>query len=175
MSFILLDTCLGWMGIVGSPAGLRRVILPQESKEAVISNVHGWGWATGGDDSASFGDLPQRFRRYLKGEQVGFPDKLDLAGATRFQQSVWQITRAIPYGETRSYAWVAGQLGLPRAARAVGQALGRNPVPIVVPCHRVIGSDGSLVGFGAGVETKKHLLRLENPCGVTLMGHGRAF
>ena len=163
------------MGIVGSPAGLRRVILPQESKEAVTSNVHGCGWATGGDDSASFGDLPQRFRGYLGGEVVDFPDKLDLAGTTRFQQSVWQITRAIPYGETRSYAWVAGQLGLPKAARAVGQALGRNPLPIVVPCHRVIGSDGSLVGFGAGVQTKKHLLRLENPCGATLMAHGRAF
>ena len=161
LSFILFDTCLGWMGVVGSPDGLRRVILPQESKEAVVSQVGGREYPFESRDFASFGDLPQRLKRYLEAEPVDFPDKLDLAGTTRFQQSVWQITRAIPYAETRSYAWVAGQLGLPRAARAVGQALGRNPVPIVVPCHRVIGSDGGLVGFGGGVETKKYLLRLE--------------
>ena len=161
MRFVLFDTCLGWMGVVGSPGGLRRVILPQESKEAVISQVGGREYPFESRDFASFGDLPQRLKRYLEGEPVNFPDKLDLAGTTRFQQSVWQITRAIPYAETRSYAWVAGQLRLPRAARAVGQALGRNPVPIVVPCHRVIGSDGSPVGFGAGVEMKQRLLRLE--------------
>ena len=161
MRFALFDTCLGWMGVVGSPGGLRRVILPQESKEAVASQVGGREYAFESCDFASFGDLPQRLKRYLEGEPVNFPEKLDLAGTTRFQQSVWQIARAIPYAETRSYAWVAGQLGLPRAARAVGQALGRNPVPIVVPCHRVIGSDSSLVGFGAGVEMKQRLLRLE--------------
>ena len=149
------------MGVVGSPDGLRRVILPQESKEAVVSQVGGREYAFESRDFASFGDLPQRLKRYLEAEPADFPDKLDLAGTTRFQQSVWQITRAIPYGETRSYVWVASQLGLPKAARAVGQALGRNPVPIVVPCHRVIGSDGGLVGFGGGVETKKYLLHLE--------------
>ena len=161
MRFALFDTCLGWMGVVGSPGGLRRVILPQESREAVISRIEGWDHPVESGGSAPFGDLPQRLKGYLEGESVDFPDKLDLVGATPFKQSVWQITRTILYAETRSYAWVASQLGLPRAARAVGQALGRNPVPIVVPCHRVIGSDGGLVGFGGGVETKKYLLRLE--------------
>jgi len=84
-----------------------------------------------------------------------------LAGTTRFQQNVWRMVRNIPCGETRSYGWVAKQLGLPRAARAVGQALARNPVPIVIPCHRVIGSDGNLGGFGGGVKIKKFLLHLE--------------
>ena len=95
---------------------------------------------------------------------MDFPDKLDLARATRFQQDVWQITRTIPYGETRSYAWVAGQLGLPMAVRAVGQALARNPLPIIIPCHRVVGSHGGLGGFRGGLEMKRHLLNLEVAC-----------
>ncbi|MCK4262862.1 MAG: MGMT family protein, partial [Dehalococcoidia bacterium] len=82
--------------------------------------------------------------------------------ASPFQRSVWDVCQSIPYGETRSYAWVAGKLGLPRAARAVGQALARNPVPIIVPCHRVIGSDGELVGFGGGMDLKRLLLRIES-------------
>lgn len=146
---------------MSSPAGLRKVILPQESKEAVLSQVKGWDYPAEGDNSASFGDLPQRLRSYLEGEPVDFPDTLDLAGATRFQRSVWRIARTIPYGETRSYAWVASQLGLPEAARAVGQALGRNLLPIIIPCHRVIGSDGSLSGFGGGVKMKRYLLQIE--------------
>ena len=149
------------MGVVGSPNGLRRVIWPQESREAVIGQLRNLGLPVEGGDATDFGDLTDRLKRYLDGEPVDFLDKLDLAGTTTFQQDVWRITRAIPYGETRSYAWVAGQLGLPNAARAVGQALGRNPLPIVTPCHRVIGSDGGLVGFGGGVEMKKCLLRLE--------------
>jgi methylated-DNA-[protein]-cysteine S-methyltransferase len=74
---------------------------------------------------------------------------------------VWEITRLIPYGETRSYAWVAEQIGQPRAVRAVGQALGKNPLPIIIPCHRVITSNGKLGGFGGGLEMKKRLLSLE--------------
>jgi len=92
-----------------------------------------------------------------------FPDRLDLSGATPFQRMVWEATRLIPYGETRSYAWVAGQVNKPGAARAVGQALGRNPLPIIIPCHRVIRGDGSLGGFSNGLEVKERLLHLENP------------
>jgi len=74
---------------------------------------------------------------------------------------VWQATRLIPYGETRSYLWVAVQIGKPGAARAVGQALGRNPLPVIVPCHRVIAADGGLGGFTGGLEMKRRLLELE--------------
>jgi len=164
LNFILVDTSLGWMGVVSSPAGLRKVTLPQESREAVLDQVKGWNYVVGCGDFASLGDLPQRLKRYLEGEPVDFPDRLDLTGATRFQQRVWRVAQTIPYGETRSYAWVASHLGLPKAARAVGQALGRNPLPIVIPCHRVIGSDGSLVGFGGGLEMKRQLLCLEAVC-----------
>ena len=150
------------MGVMGSPIGLRKIILPQQSKDAVIGKLKGWTYPAEGRDFDLFGDLPQRLKRYMEGEVVNFPDELDLAGATHFQQSVWHITRTIPYGENRSYRWVASQSGVVKAARAVGQALRRNPLPIVVPCHRVISSDGSLGGFSSGVEMKKYLLRLES-------------
>ncbi|MBM3119035.1 MAG: methylated-DNA--[protein]-cysteine S-methyltransferase [Chloroflexi bacterium] len=161
LTFALFDTCLGWMGLVGSPGGLRNVILPQKSKETALAQVISCDCDIENHDLASFGDLPDRLRRYLEGAPEDFTDKLDLNGATCFQERVLRVTRAIPYGETRSYRWVASKLGLPRAARAVGQALAKNPLPIVVPCHRVIASNGSLGGFSGGLEIKEYLLRLE--------------
>lgn len=159
--FTVFDTSMGWIGVVSSAQGLREIILPQEFQEAVVRQVEGYGCSAEFCEPALFGDLSQRLRSYFEGEQVQFPDKLDFAGASRFQQRVWNVARTIPYGETRSYAWVAAQLGLSKVARAVGQALGRNPLPIIVPCHRVVSSDGTLGGFSAGLAMKKHLLRLE--------------
>ena len=161
LDFVLFDTCLGWMGMVGSPSGLRMVILPQESRDEVLYKVVNYGCTAEEQFPLLFADLPHRLRRYLEGEPVDFPDKLDLVEMTRFQQNVLQVVRTIPYGETRSYGWVANKLGLPKAVRGVGQALARNPLPIVIPCHRVINSNGSLGGFGGGVEIKEFLLRLE--------------
>ncbi len=97
----------------------------------------------------------------MAGHKVAFPDALDLSAATSFQRQVWQITRLIPYGETRSYSWLAEQLGKAGAVRAVGQALGRNPLPIIIPCHRVVAKDGQLGGYTGGVEIKRYLLNLE--------------
>lgn len=161
MTFEVYETCLGWMGLAGSSRGLKKVILPQKSKRAVLDQIIGCGCEAENNDVVCFADLADRLRRYLEGERVAFADELDLTGTTCFQQSVWQAVRTIPCGETRSYSWVASQLGLPKAARAVGQALGKNPVPIVIPCHRVISSNGELGGFGGGLEIKKFLLSLE--------------
>ncbi|HIE17827.1 MAG TPA: MGMT family protein [Dehalococcoidia bacterium] len=149
------------MGVMGSLNGLRRIILPQESKEAVFNQIVNCGCAAENHVPSFFGDLPHRLRCYLEGEAVDFSDKLDFSGSTSLQQSVWHVTRTIPYGETRSYGWVSNQLDLPGAARAIGRALSNNPLPIVVPCHRVITSDGSLGGFAFGLEFKEFLLRLE--------------
>jgi O-6-methylguanine DNA methyltransferase len=99
-------------------------------------------------------------RRYFAGEYVQFSCHLDLHG-TPFQIQVWQALFSIPYGETRTYAELARTLGYPNAARAVGAANGANPIAIIVPCHRVIGSNGSLTGYGGGLETKEWLLALE--------------
>ena len=108
-----------------------------------------------------FNDLIKRFQAYFSGQTVDFPDELDYSGFTPFQRGVWEATRQIPYGQTRSYGWVAQQMGKPGAARAVGQALGKNPFPIIVPCHRVLAGDGGLGGFSGGLEIKKSLLALE--------------
>ncbi|HEX7474882.1 MAG TPA: methylated-DNA--[protein]-cysteine S-methyltransferase, partial [Dehalococcoidales bacterium] len=108
-----------------------------------------------------FQHLTRKFRSYFEGNKVVFDEKMDLAQATPFEQSVWQMTCRIGYGQTKSYGWVAQQINNPRACRAVGQALGRNPLPIIVPCHRVIAGNGELRGFGGGLDMKQYLLDLE--------------
>jgi methylated-DNA-[protein]-cysteine S-methyltransferase len=97
---------------------------------------------------------------YFAGERKDFDLPLSLSG-TEFQVSVLEALQQIPYGETTSYGAIAKQIGRPKAVRAVGAANGRNPIPIIVPCHRVIGSSGDLTGFGGGLDTKAELLRLE--------------
>ncbi len=99
--------------------------------------------------------------RYFTGEPVRFRVRLDLRVGTPFQRKVWRVLRTIPHGQTRSYGWVAQRIGAPRAVRAVGAACGANPVPVIVPCHRVIASDGALGGFSGGLARKRALLRLE--------------
>ena len=161
LNFTSFQTSLGWIGIVTSPIGLRKIILPQKSKEELINSVRGWNYLDENCDLTACGDLPQRLKRYLSGEKIDFPDKLDLGGATPFRQRIWNVVQTIPYGETRSYAWVAGQSGSPDSARAVGQAMAKNPLPIVIPCHRVISSNGSLRGYTGGLAMKKYLLDME--------------
>jgi methylated-DNA-[protein]-cysteine S-methyltransferase len=102
----------------------------------------------------------QQLKEYFEGNRRNFELPLSLTG-TDFQRSVWEALQAIPYGETRSYRQIAEQAGSPKACRAVGMANHRNPVMIIVPCHRVIGADGSMVGYGGGLEMKEFLLRLE--------------
>ncbi len=154
------STDMGWIGILGSAKGLLSTTLPrstsQEALELLGDRVHHATWSPG-----PFNDLIERLRRYFGGYQVAFPDSLDLSVATSFQREVWRATRLIPHGETRSYAWVANHIGRQGAVRAVGQALGKNPLAIIVPCHRVIASDGGLGGFGGGLEMKRRLLFLE--------------
>ena len=107
------------------------------------------------------GRFARQLQAYAKGQPVKFDCRLDLSAGTTFQQKVWRALRTIPRGETRSYAWVAKKIGQPNATRAVGAACGANPIPIIVPCHRVIASDGSLGGFSCGLAIKRRLLALE--------------
>jgi len=160
LRYVTFNTDMGWVGILGSEKGLLCITLPQRSAQEAQQQLGGSVtyaiWAP-----HLFDDLIQRLRLYFSGRRVAFPDELDLSEATPFQRQVWEQTKLIPYGETRSYAWVAEQVAKPRAARAVGQALGSNPLAIIVPCHRVIASDGKLAGFGGGLEMKRQLLSLE--------------
>ncbi|KAB1502552.1 methylated-DNA--[protein]-cysteine S-methyltransferase [Corynebacterium sp. 320] len=104
--------------------------------------------------------VAEELREYFDGGSVEWTVPLAPAG-TALQQQVWQQLRTIPRGETRTYGEIAATIGRPRAARAVGQAVGRNPLSIVVPCHRVVGADGALTGYAGGMDRKIHLLRLE--------------
>jgi methylated-DNA-[protein]-cysteine S-methyltransferase len=159
--FTIFNTRAGWIGILGSGHGLRRTTLPQRSENEVYLSL---GNGTNGARSRPdyFQDLVEQYRLYFSGEPVGFTVNLDFAGATPFQKAVWQATGQIPYRETRSYTWVARKIGKPKAVRAVGQALGRNPLPIIVPCHRVVAADGGLGGYSGGLTAKKYLLKIEN-------------
>ena len=111
-------------------------------------------------NEAPFAAVREQLADYFAGKRKVFDVPLRLAG-TEFQVSVLEALQTIPYGETASYGDVARQIGRPKAVRAVGAANGRNPIPIIVPCHRVIGSSGDLTGFGGGLDTKEKLLRLE--------------
>ena len=116
-------------------------------------------------DQSPFPEVRRQLAEYFAGKRRDFVLPLDPHG-TAFERGVWRALAAIPYGETRSYAAVAMAIGRPAACRAVGRANGRNPIAVVIPCHRVIGSDGSLTGYGGGLELKRLLLDLEGA------GHG---
>ncbi|UCG84622.1 MAG: methylated-DNA--[protein]-cysteine S-methyltransferase [Dehalococcoidia bacterium] len=147
---------IGW-----SERGICFVSLPQLSLEDAVVGLED-SQQCPVEGRSLLGDLPLRLQRYFEGEAVSFPDKLDLSNTTVFDKAVWDAARAIPYGETRSYAWLAERIGKPRAYRAVGGAMSRNRFPIIVPCHRVTASTGRLGGFGGGLELKRRLLKLES-------------
>jgi methylated-DNA-[protein]-cysteine S-methyltransferase len=123
------------------------------------------GWV---ESPAQTAPYARQLEEYFAGRRRGFDLPLDLRG-TGFQKRCWQELLKIPYGETRSYADIARAIGNPLAVRAVGLANGQNPIAIIVPCHRVIGSDGSLTGYGGGLETKRWLLELEGALTAPLM------
>jgi methylated-DNA-[protein]-cysteine S-methyltransferase len=119
-------------------------------------------------DEKPFAAARQQLEEYFAGERKEFDLALNVSG-TEFQVQVLEELQRIPYGETTSYGTIAERIGRPKAMRAVGAANGRNPIPIIIPCHRVIGSGGALTGFGGGLDTKEALLRLEAKNGDTLL------
>jgi methylated-DNA-[protein]-cysteine S-methyltransferase len=161
LRYTVADVGAGWVGLLGSGSGLLKVTLPQASAEEA-ERLLGDRLRGAARSDGSFSDLVERLRSYFAGQRVAFDDELDLAAATPFQGEVWRLARLIPYGQTRSYRWLAERLAKAGAGRAVGQALARNPLPIVVPCHRVVAQDGKLGGYSGGLDRKRFLLRLES-------------
>lgn len=148
---------IGRLLLIGAEGALEALHFPNEVQDRVI------------DDSLEYDETPfrpvlEQLSEYFAGKRQHFSLALAPKG-TEFQQRVWQELRNIPYGQTTSYGEVAARIGNPKAGRAVGMANGKNPLPIIVPCHRVIGKDGSLTGFGGGLEIKQHLLDLEKQSG----------
>jgi len=124
------------------------------------------------EDQERVGEYAGQLREYLDGKRKSFTLPLDMRG-TAFQKTVWQALTRIPYGQTRSYSAIAEAVGKPSAVRATGVAIGANPIPIVVPCHRVIGKNRTLTGFDGGLRTKEELLRLEGYDDYTAVGHAK--
>lgn len=154
MHYSYCDTPIGSILLAGDGEGLKLIGFQHENTRENPAT----DWI---EDSAGFQRVKQQLTDYFRGELQDFTVKLAPHG-TRFQLEVLHALRRIPYGETRSYAELARAIGHPKAARAVGAANGRNPLPILIPCHRVIGSAGDLVGFGGGLSVKRYLLNLES-------------
>jgi methylated-DNA-[protein]-cysteine S-methyltransferase len=154
--FKTMKSPVGELTLVGSDRGLAAVLWEDDDP----SRVH--LGATEADDAHPVLVQAQRqLEEYFAGKRRTFTVKLDPVG-TDFQNKVWSALRTIPFGETRSYGEIADQIGSRKAVRAVGAANGRNPISIIVPCHRVIGADGKLTGFAGGLEVKARLLALES-------------
>jgi methylated-DNA-[protein]-cysteine S-methyltransferase len=153
-------TDLGWVGMLVSPTGIVRLTLPQATEKAALDKLK-LGPEAIRMSFERFDEAVTRIREYFRGKPVDFEDKLDLSSGTKFQKKVWASCRSIPYGQTRSYGWIARQIGKPGASRAVGNALGKNPIPIIIPCHRVLAADGGIGGFSGGLSAKLRLLKLE--------------
>jgi methylated-DNA-[protein]-cysteine S-methyltransferase len=146
--------------IVPSPVGPLRLVVDDAGALTHLLFASGEGAARAPSEppgSSALDDVERQLRAYFAGEREGFDVPLRPAG-TPFQLAVWEALRAIPYAETRSYAQQAAAVGRPRAVRAVGAANGRNPIAIIVPCHRVVGADGGLTGYGGGIAQKRWLL-----------------
>lgn len=146
---------VGLLTLVSNDHGLAAVLWENDDPKRVrLSSLH--------EDSKHpvLLEAERQLRDYFKGKRETFSLKLDFKG-TDFQKKVWEALLTIPFGETRSYAQIAEQIGNPNAVRAVGAANGKNPISIIAPCHRVIGSNGKLTGFAGGMEAKAFLLKLE--------------
>ena len=151
----MVDSPVGRLTLVATDQGLAGVLWDKDRPRRVRLNIEA-------EDNRHpvLVETERQLEEYFAGRRREFAVKLDLDG-TVFQRKVWNALLTIPFGETRSYGQIARQIGNPDAVRAVGAANGRNPVSIVVPCHRVIGSTGKLTGFGGGLDAKSHLLALE--------------
>jgi methylated-DNA-[protein]-cysteine S-methyltransferase len=144
-------TPIGQLTVIASKSGVRAVLWADEPAPDHVSVDDGEG---------VLAEATAQLRAYFAGERTTFDLPLDLIG-TEFQIQAWRALADVPFGTTVSYGDQARRLGRPTAFRAVGAANGRNPVPIVLPCHRVVGSNGSLTGFGGGLDTKRWLLNHE--------------
>ncbi len=162
LSYTHLETPIGPVLLAGDAAALVYISFPTGSR--AMQPRPEWT-----QDAGPLVEAKRQLAEYFQGRRRSFDLRLRPEG-TEFQRSVWQALATIPYGETRSYADIARAIGRPSATRAVGAANGANPLPIVLPCHRVVGANGSLTGFGGGLETKKFLLNLEAETAPATLG-----
>lgn len=152
LTYRTIDSPVGELTLAGTGGVVTRLVIRGQRHQPDRS-----GWR---EDNGAFDDAADQLRAYFDGDLTRFDVEIRMAG-TDFQHRVWDVVQRIPYGQTRSYAEIADQIGARGASRAVGVAVGRNPIPIIVGCHRVIGSGGALTGYVGGVECKRSLLARE--------------
>ena len=158
-AYTLMNSPVGTLTLVAGEHGLRAILWENDRANRVPL-----GGMDRDDAHPLLVEADSQLRRYFAGELREFSLPLEFVG-TEFQKSVWRELTAIPFGETRSYRDIATRIGNPKAVRAVGAANGKNPISIVAPCHRVIGSNGTLTGFAGGMKAKSYLLNLERGVG----------
>jgi O-6-methylguanine DNA methyltransferase len=152
----------GWMGVSETAKGIDAVVLPKASRQAVLCELQAASAALlDAQVSSRLREARAQLTGYLAGTRRSFDLPLDLSRGSSFQRKVWRTLRRVSYGRLRSYQWVAVRVGGRQYARAVGNAVGENPMPIVIPCHRIVAQDASLGGFSGGLPTKRKLLALE--------------
>jgi methylated-DNA-[protein]-cysteine S-methyltransferase len=155
-SYKIVQTPVGRLKLAASERGLAAILWENDDPKRVRL-----GPLVEDNNQRVLRETERQLNDYFAGKRTQFSLEFDFAG-TDFQKKVWETLAAIPFGETPSYGEIARRIGRPEAARAVGAAIGRNPISIAVPCHRVIGSNGKLTGFAGGLDTKASLLRLES-------------
>jgi methylated-DNA-[protein]-cysteine S-methyltransferase len=159
-------------GLIATERGLAKLALPYQCHSARASYLQAHPTITIVLDDHKLTPYLHSLDQYFRGESPDWPFELDLAG-TEFQLAVWHRIQQIPYGSVTTYRQIAEDIGNPRASRAVGKAAGDNPVPLVIPCHRVVGSNGTMTGFAGGLRLKGFLLNLEGINNITPAGHAR--
>ena len=156
----IIETRMGWIGLAWNARGLVALNLPRSTRGRARRDLQR-EYPDGIVRERAPAEMIRELEEYAAGRRRSFDLPLDWSSIKPFQRAVLQAASMIPFGETRSYGWIAQKIGNPKAARAVGQALGANPIPIVLPCHRVIASSGKLGGYGGGLPLKVKLLKLE--------------
>ena len=168
----VFEVSWGWAAVARGRGGLCAFVLPETSREIAEKKIRSCAGKDFEPSKSALRDVVSLARRYFSGWRADFRDvRLDLSAGTAFQRKVWSLVRTIPYGEVRTYRWIALEMGRPDAARAIGGALAANPVPLIVPCHRIVNADGTLGGFsaGGGAALKRRMLELER---VAMSGEG---
>lgn len=163
LSFRIVDTVAGPVGWVAGAAGLKRFYLPEPGGAAGLRRRIRQDFPEAAENAGLLPKLAAAVERYFAGDPVKFRAEYDWTGRGAFETAVWKACAAIPYGQTRTYGELAKAVGRPKGARAVGMAMSQNPLPILVPCHRVLRSDGSLGGYSGpgGTGFKRRLLNME--------------
>jgi methylated-DNA-[protein]-cysteine S-methyltransferase len=158
--YTVFETDFGWVALLGEGGKVVEATLPKPTREQAIHDLAGIS-SQAVEDSQGFGNLPERIKAYFQGENIDLACDMDFSGISAFELRVYQELMKLPRGSTISYGELAIAAGRPGAARAVGNAMKKNPIPVIVPCHRVLHSDGSIGGFGGGADMKRKMLMLE--------------